>query len=394
MAQVIDAWEYASDRASHERQDELAAKAMHIPKVISRQELLRLRRAFEARYGRLEDRTAPSACLIETLSDMVTDRHQSVLCHTALTCEEEAGEERLQFGLDQISGTVKIKRGYGKIECGLPGGPESFRQRLRLWGRAFGYMAIKFQGLPWLATFELSQVESHIDFILGPLVYGLEGNTDTGSTVSPSWKLVLAYDTAIRKEVAKKINNGTSLEDALTNSRNDVVLRERHFTTPLAIASAKAFNQAATPQGQPVNIDLHADDGNKGYGKFQGDGWYNSKGAGKGKGKNRYQPYGKGGKKGGGGAPNSNFVDVFGSPAAPDHPHLLSKTTEPTPRPICFAYNSAVRKCAGECGLAHLCRICQAQHPAHMCTVRAKGQAWPQQAGGRHCVGKGRGKRN
>ena len=87
----------------------------------------------------------------------------------------------------------------------------------------------------------------------------------------------------------------------------------------------------------------------KSYGKQKGSYSFSSSGYGKGKGKSK----GKGNPK--------------WSAALRLVADKLHRNT-PEGQPICFAWNAPDDKCFGQCGMAHVCRVCFSKaHPAHSC---------------------------
>ena len=80
--------------------------------------------------------------------------------------------------------------------------------------------------------------QSHLDYILGDFVFKLAARDAQGNIfASPSWNLVLAYEQAIRAQAFKLILAGERLHKALAKAREDPVVKERFFTTPLGLES-------------------------------------------------------------------------------------------------------------------------------------------------------------
>ena len=77
--------------------------------------------------------------------------------------------------------------------------------------------------------------EKYKDYLLGDYVYGLRASDDYGGMIPP-WTLVLSYEHAIRKHCYKTMaQQGLPFKLALEKSWKDATVKERHFTTPLAL---------------------------------------------------------------------------------------------------------------------------------------------------------------
>ena len=147
----------------------------------------------------------------------------------------------------------------------------------------------------------------------------------------PSLKLIIHYEYQMRKEAVDLVNKGTKLGEALRQVTKDSDVRERHFSTPLAVSSATQAVQPDPWRQRQKGERQHPYEVPFAKGK--------NKGRGKGKGKK-----GRGKQRSGG---------LHGS--------------TPDGRQICFAFNN--EGCSGSCGRVHVCRICldpghsMADHP-------------------------------
>ena len=132
---------------------------------------------------------------------------------------------------------------------------------------------------------------------------------------------MLSYEHAIRKHAYKVMATaGYSFGAALLHAYKEPSVKERNFTTPLAL-------HAKRPQPWNANVDLPpTKKGRKG-----------AKGNGKGKDD-------KGAKK-------------------------LKEGSDRTPdgKPICFLYNAKGCKKGAKCHFAHMCMLCFGKHPASDC---------------------------
>ena len=137
---------------------------------------------------------------------------------------------------------------------------------------------------------------------------------------------MLSYEHAIRKHAYKVMATaGYSFGAALLHAYKEPSVKERNFTTPLAL-------HAKRPQPWNANTDLPpTKKGRKG-----------AKGNGKGKDD-------KGAKK-------------------------LKEGSDRTPdgKPICFRYNAKGCKKGAKCHFAHVCMLCFGKHPASDCLRRSR----------------------
>ena len=188
-------------------------------------------------------------------------------------------------------------------------------------------IAIKHTNRRELQGDYLDVVEQYKDYILGEYVHGLHAKDSEGNTIaSPPWTLVLAYERAVRKQAVKITNSeGKPLPVALKEAWKDPTVKERYFTTPLALY-AKRPAAAMKEEGGPAK-------GQKGKGK--------SKDKGKGKG-------------------------LRGC-----HTHT------PSGEAICFRFNTKGEKCkAKKCKFVHVCGSCFSdKHPLHQCSHNNKQDA-------------------
>ena len=77
--------------------------------------------------------------------------------------------------------------------------------------------------------------EKYKEYLLGDYCYGLRSSEDSGSLVPP-WSLVLSYEHAIRKHAYKVMATaGYSFGAALIHAYKEPSVKERNFTTPLAL---------------------------------------------------------------------------------------------------------------------------------------------------------------
>jgi len=229
--------------------------------------------------------------------------------------------------------------------------------RMAIYGRSWVMAAALHTHRPYLKDASPLLWEKYVAYLLGKFVLGLVSSGPAGSTVSsPSWSAVLHYDVEVRKQTMRNLLLGMTMGDALQKAMDDPVVRERFFTTPLALAHLKrggAHDQIADASGHGVSNRA-------------------AKKARKEAGKKQQQPAaapappraegerqsGKGGKgdKGKGKAPKGQ-VDNRCAQRTPDG------------KAICYPYNTKGKGCSRDkCIFEHVCGICfKPGHGAFAC---------------------------
>jgi hypothetical protein len=300
-----------------------------------------MRSAFETLYGKLEDRDTPGKSLVEKLVAQVeSGDYQATLLSQVCNHEEDQVETLLPVWSN--TGTLQVQKASGTVP--VPTTPELLRFRITLLATAWQFVALRHTHCEVLKDLKPSVYQEFLQYLLGPYVSQLAAHDDKGAVLSkPPWTLVLTYEQECRRGCMKRMKaNQEKMQVALKAAWNDPVIKERHFTTPLAF---QASVQAANPQifgggaGLPPGVPIPAGGGQKR--QLGGDG-------GKG-GKGRNIKGNKGGK------------DTGGKTARPK-----CAATTPSGEAICFRYNSA-KKCKSsgkKCSFAHVCGYCF-QDPVH-----------------------------
>ena len=173
----------------------------------------------------------------------------------------------------------------------------------------------------------------YLNYICSKDVSQLESQTVDGVTLHrPSLKLILGYDFYMRKEVTDQMNKGVQFTEALKAVTKSADIRERHFSTPLAVSSATQSLQ------ETAKVKVKSFERQHPYGDYIA-----KRKHGKGKGKGKRSERGAKGK-------------------AKSHLHSVT----PDGRQLCFAWNNPREGCKGGCNRVHACRVClDPGHPAH-----------------------------
>ena len=214
------------------------------------------------------------------------------------------------------AGQVKIKK--SRVETAAPNTLEDFRAKVVLMANHYLFAKFRYPNKQILQKINPFTFLDYLGYLTGRHVAQMETQTVDGVTLhKPSIKLLLNYEYQMRKEVVEELNQGGCMAEELKKVTRNSDVRERHFSTPLAVSSASQALQSGWKE-QPGLWRPHP----YGDGKAKGKG---KKGKGKGKGKKGSQ-------------------------------HLHSTT--PDGRQLCFAWNNRQEGCKGGCQRVHACRIC------------------------------------
>ena len=321
VAAVTCAWSNARTRVqrSAEMEAELDTKEWRKPVVSS--EWLAMKAGLEKALGALEEKTLPAKEYVEKKLQEVESGDYRAEDLTEVVSRDEADPDALIPQFDS-KGNLSVRRGSTRSKD--PENPESLRVKLTIMRNAMMMIALKHTNRPELQGNYVRVFEELKDYLLGEHVYGLHARDSEGYTVAaPPFRLVLAYEKAVRKEAMRRVNqDGTPLPTALKAAWRDPTTKERHFTTPLALCAKRS---APAPPVGPKEPPAKRAKGDAAGGK--------SKGKGKGK----------------------------------TLPGCLSHNKEGTP--ICYRYNTPGEKCkASKCKFAHQCGVCLSPaHPMFQC---------------------------
>ena len=177
---------------------------------------------------------------------------------TEVVSRDEVGFDTLM----DAKGHITVKRGNTTVA--MPTGPEQLRIRLTVTANALIMMKMKHTARNELKDITPAFFEKYKDYLRGDYVYGLRASDDYGGMMPP-WTLVLSYEHAIRKHCYKTMaQQGMPFKLALEKSWKDATVKERHFTTPLALYAKRGYS-ATTSLATATAVDK----ANKGKGKGQ-----------------------------------------------------------------------------------------------------------------------------
>ncbi len=350
VGNLLIAFQRSQSRTAKESELEAEYAAKRMTRPLKTTEYGGMRAAWEARWWHLDDKVTPARSYLEERCDQLESGDFHVESLSKVINREEDQESSVQTFFD---GTGKLQIRKGSTEVPLPSNPEQLRARVKLWGVGLQMIALKHTNQPALQDLNPQDVEDYLTYMLGEYVYGLTGKTATGDTVAaPSWGQLLIYEQQVRKKMYQLMTeSGVKAPDALKQAFRDPVVKERHFTTPVALSatSKKPFDSYYNGKGE---------------GKGKGNGGKNrSKSGGKGSGPRMFPYAGKGGGKGsgkGGGKPNEKGQ---------------GKVQEKGGRfGECYPYNNHWEHCSRRnCPFPHVCSRCGGRHPAYRCNNNGSG---------------------
>ena len=324
FATLYLAWQSASKRMETKNEMDAEATAAKVPKAIPNVELQLFRAEYERRFFRLKDSECPGKPSFEDLCEQIDtgELRPMALRHFGSRNEDDEAETgNIQVGK---TGILKIKK--AKIETAAPANMEEFRSKIMLMINHFIFARFRYPSKQVLKDLNPFVAMEYLNYICSKDVAQLESQTVDGITLHrPSLKLIVGYEYQMRKEAVDEVNKGVELATALRQATKNPDIRQRHFSTPLAVSSASQSLQ------EPWKNRRNQERPHPYEANYQ-------KGKGKSKGKSKK---GKGKSKAG----------------------ALQGTT-PDGRQICFAWNNKGEGCQGQCGRVHCCRICMSpDHP-------------------------------
>ena len=361
VAKICLAYQKATQRTKEEAHVEGEAMARQLDKPLLNNEYQAMRTAWEAKWWKLDEADQPARTFLER---RIADLERGELRAEALTAvlNREQEDDEFMTPVFDASGSLKIKKTSGSIP--EPATPEQLRRRIQLSFTALMYMALRHTNRSEIQNITPQVGHSYLQYLLGEHVWELVAKDGNGMTVSaPSWSHVLSYDMAIRKKAYNLMAEGAgTFVFCLKRAWEDATIKERNFTTPLALAAASGKTQLNITNWSAERTGKISTESGPYIGKKSNKGGKGGKGSGKG-GKSGKTGWGKGaggsykgGGKGQGKGGKSNSWGVCAS-------HT------PEGLPICYNYNDANIRCSkqGACWFQHVCGRCFSKHPMYQC---------------------------
>ena len=323
FAQLFLAWQAATKRIKVQDEMDAEAASQKEPKQVPPQELQALRIKFEEEFYKLKESETPARASLEDLFEQLDggELRPMALRHFGSRADDEDAEMgSLHIGK---AGQVKVKK--SRVETSPPTNLEEFRAKIVLAANHFLFAKFRYPNKESLRRINPFTFLDYLGYLTGRHVAQMETQTVDGVMLHrPSVKLLVSYEYQMRKEVVEEVNLGKCMAEELKKVIRNADIRERHFSTPLAVSSASQALQSQwndRRRWQPYE--------------------YNKEGKGKGK-------KGKGKQKGKKGAETVHSMTPDG-------------------RQICYAWNNKKEGCkAPGCQRLHVCRVCLDQgHPMY-----------------------------
>ena len=338
VARIVVAWEAAKARSAKYAEVEAETEVRQEAKPLRQSDFKSMRDAYESRWWKLESKQVPSRIYVEKVGDGIEKGDPRAELLSEVTNREEGDTDVMKAVFDS-GGTIKAIRATSTIP--FPKDAEELRARISLLGRAWCFVAFQQPNCKWLKDLCPQDFQEYLDYLLGPYVHKLAARDEQGNqTAAPPWNLLLSYELEIRRRAMVLVGEGLDFRAALKAAYRDPVVKERHFTTPLATA---ATLRGAKRQWSDVGGGGSGGSGNGGKGRGKG-GRGNNGGKGKSKG-------GEGGKGRKGKTPADG---------------CNSRT--PDGKPICYPYNKAEGCDRRDCPFLHVCGRCFKRHSMQECT--------------------------
>ena len=193
----------------------------------------------------LDEAKVPSKSFLEKKLDSVEKGDLKAEKLSDVTnVNEDDGTDLLQTVWDPSGNLAAVKRA---AKCDLPKNPEELRFRMTLLGTAWAFVGFHQSNRDYLKGLTHQTWQEYLDYLLGRNVWQLCAKGIGGLALSTSpWDLIISYEHEIRVQAYRLVQRGLFLAEALKKSWEDPVLKERCFTTPLAL-SVLAGHKRRTP---------------------------------------------------------------------------------------------------------------------------------------------------
>ena len=324
VAAIVCAFSNAVSRSQKAAEVDAEYEVQDRAKPLVPSEWTAMRQVLEKKYGLMDEKVTPAKEYVEKKLAEVESGEYRAEPLMEVVSKDEVDPDAL-VPIWDTRGKITMKRGVTKVQ--EPGNAEELRRRLTIMRNAMVVVALRHTNRVELQGEYEKVFEDYKNYILGEFVYGLVAKDEEGHTIaSPPWGLVLSYEHAVRKQAARLVNaEGRNWTVALKEAWKDGTVKERHFTTPLALYAKRPMPPWRSQEPQPAPKQIKGAGGKKGQGR--------------GKGKAMAQ----------GG-------------------HCASHT--PAGEMICYRFNSGEKCKAKKCKFKHVCGICfSTKHALPDCTA-------------------------
>lgn len=373
VAGIQAAWEAAKVYIERRVVLETEERLHGATRQIKGNEYNRLRTAHQQIHGKMNETVAPAITLIEKVASEIEEGELlAIHLDEAASKEEGDNDVTMQPTLTR-DGLFKMSQ-KAKLKVGMPSDTESLRRRITILGNALGMVKLKMSNHAWLRTCTPAVFSSHLEFILGEEVYGIQAMDSEGRVVgTPSWSLVLSYEFHIREAACKLMNQErVDCASAFERARKDIELKTKFFTTPMAISVGVSDRHDRRQGGNPQNLPAKRPFENR---QHEGLSQNQKRKMKKRKNEDKPRKQDNPGNRGqGSSGPPDNSAGIPGGKGngrkgagkkIPPGVKLHTETDDG--KQICFRFNN-LALCASDCNKVHCCQICFAlDHPYPHC---------------------------
>ena len=200
VAGLVCAFKTAQVRSARYAEYEGELDAKHMTKPLPPSDMMAMRKAYEARYWKLEDIEVPSRSYLEQRLMEEIERGDVRAEPLANVFNKDEEQPDVLTPVWTGAGNLTLKRGQYKGEP--PAGPEVLRKRLTLMGVGLAMMGFRHTNRPEPQGIDpqLIDMNQYLSYLLGDYCYNLMARSSDGSAIAaPAWSQVIAYELAIRK---------------------------------------------------------------------------------------------------------------------------------------------------------------------------------------------------
>ena len=390
IAKVRSVYAKATVRVTMEATRTTERALSNLPPQLGLGELDLARKAYEIAFEKLPKAELPSQGYFERKNGEV---------ETMFKAEKLSSVTNMaQQDSNTTSAPAFTPEGFFKIQTkefgiAMPDTSESLRSRIMVIGVTSVMIRMRHPEKGALQSTTIQVFERYVKWLMGPKVWQLVSKGIDGRPIAcPTLAHVLAYDLAIRENVAELMNTGCDLAMAYQLSMGDSEIRQESFLTSYACDSTSAGCRALSAPGLKESYNMSTPSGQKrSYADMEEEDWVKPRG-GKGKGE---KGEGKGAKArkranakkaadaaaakkaandvnpdyprkggGGGGAAKGKGKDKGKGPRnAPPNAHTHDKNG----KGLCYGYNDQGCARGTDCNFAHACWVCLGSHPGSKC---------------------------
>jgi hypothetical protein len=194
------------------------------------------------RYWDLGDREVPGRSYLEKKLDEIERGELRAEQLTEVLSREDDDPDSLR-AVWSAGGELKAVKVGAKVS--LPADTEALRKRLALLGVAWIFLGNHQSNRGYLKGMTPQLFQEYASYLLGEYVLGMLAIDGGNAAVSsPSWSILIAYEHAVRVRAVLHVRKGMTFVAALRMAWEDPLVKERHFSTPLAMEFVKGKNSS------------------------------------------------------------------------------------------------------------------------------------------------------